>query len=149
MMEFFSYSFRLKSTCEYIQVIYLLNNRDVDKEKWNSLPSFPPASLLSSTTQIPLSFSEVLYMDIRRECFQTFFYIVTYTMYTFVWRVSYHLRNYTIHLVRQFAFSQNNMLRKSVLIRLHHMIFNHYIAFHINHSSIDRYLDYFHFFLMM
>lgn len=149
MMEFFSYSFRLKSTCECSQVVYLLNNRDVDKEKWNSLPSFPPASLLSSTAQIPLSFSEVLYMDIRRECFQTFLYIVTYTMYTFVWRISYHLQNYTIRLVQQFAFSKNNMLRKSVLIRLHHMIFNLYIAFHINHSSIDRYLDYFHFFLMM
>ena len=41
------------------------------------------------------------------------------------------------------------MLRKSFLIKIYHMIFNHYIAFHINHSSIDGYLDCFYAFSMI
>lgn len=99
--------------------------------------------------------------NMRCAFFQTFFNIIIHTIYTLVWIISYHFWNCTIHFILPLDFPYNsitwilyktwfpyNTFGKSFLVRIYHMIFNHCVAFHINHSSIDGYLDCFNFFFM-
>lgn len=143
------------STHEYVLVINVFNNKEVQRIKSENLPysftSPPPCPPHSSTLLIRSILNYHLVVCFSRH-FSMFIYIwhvllsggflITYDTITVY--IPHH-----IHFVLQLAFLHNNMLGKSCHIRIYYMLFNHYIAFQINHSSMDEYLDCFFFFMML